>query len=275
MRHDDDRNAVSLFSFQDIITSITGIMFLVVLLLLLIAVTPRRTPGREPDDELQQQLARLRDRLRQYETLDHDLDERIARLRRLTPRETAARLQMMRQAWQDARSRREAAEREKDRSALAVEQLAERQNDVRRTLLALTEQIRRSEAALPRLTRQLEELRRQAARNARVLEYAVENSTRLTPVLTEVGGDGVRLLATGENREKDFRLKGRGLESVGRFLAWAGERRGQPEYYLLIFKPGGFRYAAILLDKLREYGFRRGVELLPDDTSTIFAEDSL
>ena len=60
MPKQDHTPAVSLFSFQDIITSITGIMFLVVLLLLLFILEAEpEAAGREPREKLKEAAARV------------------------------------------------------------------------------------------------------------------------------------------------------------------------------------------------------------------------
>ena len=60
MSKKDDSPAISLFSFQDIITSITGIMFLVVLLLLLLIFESKPiTPQEKQSDRDRQAMQAL------------------------------------------------------------------------------------------------------------------------------------------------------------------------------------------------------------------------
>ena len=91
-------------------------------------------------------------------------------------------------------------------------------------------------------------------------------------MLVELGADGVQLLVLGENRREDFRKTGAAAAGVTDFLQWARQRTGRHEYYSILVKPGGFAYAMQLSEKLREMGLERGLEILPDDQATIFAE---
>ena len=83
MPKQDHTPAVSLFSFQDIITSITGIMFLVVLLLLLFILEAEpEAAGREPREKLKEAAARVEELRRQLDlnrAADRELLGRLCR----------------------------------------------------------------------------------------------------------------------------------------------------------------------------------------------------
>ena len=79
MPKQDHTPAVSLFSFQDIITSITGIMFLVVLLLLLFILEAEpEAAGREPREKLKEAAARVEELRRQLD-LNRAADRELLR----------------------------------------------------------------------------------------------------------------------------------------------------------------------------------------------------
>ena len=90
MPKQDHTPAVSLFSFQDIITSITGIMFLVVLLLLLFILEAEpEAAGREPREKLKEAAARVEELRRQLDlnrAADRELLRKIGEYRRNDPR---------------------------------------------------------------------------------------------------------------------------------------------------------------------------------------------
>ena len=89
MSKKDDSPAISLFSFQDIITSITGIMFLVVLLLILLIFESTPTKNQQNSDdskdirEIRQQIIRLQQMLLQNRRMEDDLRKRIAEQQKL------------------------------------------------------------------------------------------------------------------------------------------------------------------------------------------------
>ena len=269
-----EENAISLFSFQDIITSITGIMFLVVLLLLLIAVTsrPAAKPAEAPARELQRQLDELRRQLTDCEAAERDLDGKLAELRKLSPEMLAARLAELNRELGAVRTAAEHAVREKTRLEARLAEQTRRMEETVRRRDELQRQSAERQQKLEERARELENARQQAERNARVVDYVVDRASSKNPVLAELGSDGIQLLVLSENRHEDFRKPGQAAESAAEFLKWVRARSAQHEYYSILVKPGGFRYAEALASQLREMGLERGLEILPDDRTTIFAE---
>lgn len=90
---------ITLFSFQDIITSVTGILILITLILALTLVTqPRNESSENPDNiqALRSQLAALESdvsKLEQQNTVDFELLELMARFNVETPEQLSDRLQ--------------------------------------------------------------------------------------------------------------------------------------------------------------------------------------
>ena len=89
-RRQDDESAISLFSFQDIITSLTGIMFLVVLLLVLIMLSSRKPAVAEVNAdpqsrELQKQVEQLKKELSELQQERSLMDDELTELRKMTP----------------------------------------------------------------------------------------------------------------------------------------------------------------------------------------------
>ena len=82
-RKEEEASAISLFSFQDIITSITGIMFLVVLLLVLILLTSHEPSAQEvkteneESKEMLEQLAVLQEQLHLQARTLHQLQRMV------------------------------------------------------------------------------------------------------------------------------------------------------------------------------------------------------
>lgn len=276
MARDEDNSAISLFSFQDIITSITGIMFLVVLLLLLFVITSRpRPPEPAPESAAQpltEKLAELQHQLDQLTRRDDALQQRLAELRQLSPAAVEARLKELRQAVDDARRTNEAEDARQRRLAteaatltLEHEELERRQQTVRNAESVAAENLKR-------LTAELERKEAEFNQRRRVMEYAVDRTMPQVPALAEVGRDGVKVLLLSDRKIHDFQVAGDGTAGVRRFLEWARTRKAAQEYFCVLVRPGGFRYAEDILDRLKTMGFERGLEILPNDEATIFVE---
>ena len=101
-RSNEDESPISLFSFQDIITSITGIMFLVVLLLVLIMLSSFEKNTSDPvaaeTCRLTRELSELKKKLQSLQNNQTELAEQLAKLKKLTPAELAARKMELQQA---------------------------------------------------------------------------------------------------------------------------------------------------------------------------------
>ena len=86
----DNTPTISFFSFQDIITSVTGIMFLVVIMLVLMVLQQNSSPARQKSRELQTELAALENELKQlqdslvrFRRQDEEQNKRIEELKKL------------------------------------------------------------------------------------------------------------------------------------------------------------------------------------------------
>ncbi len=277
MARKDDSPAISLFSFQDIITSLTGIMFLVVLLLVIFMMdlhkaddpkTVKETrqiseAASKRARELKKQLVRLRKQEAQYQT-------RIRELQKLDLDSLWIRLESMRRELQkhQVRIRNLAAKRS------ALKKAAERQQQ---QLKDLRERADRENqeciASAQRVQKLQEELKKKYARTVKVrnaLKYVVENDTSFAPVLVECTPAGIRIMECSTGQETDLRIAGGSFtERRRRFVEWVRQRGRNDEYYTILLKPGSVEYE-VLLDDLDAQQKRRGLELLPSDDLSLW-----
>ncbi len=277
MARDDENSAISLFSFQDIITSITGIMFLVVLLLLLIAITSR--PGaevRRPDTteaaELRRELDSLRTELNQLEQNSRHLDAELEHLKKLSAAELARRRSELQSQVAAARSETDLRRAERIRMELTEARQTEEIRQLVRIEAGLHTELQDFQQQNQAARQRLEERRKLVRQRERVMKYTITGHDAKDPLLLELGADGGRVLQVADGGTEDFRTPGNGTNSLERLRQWLQVQNRQQVYFSVVVKPGGFRYAGDVLALLSEAGFERGLEILPSDESTIFEE---
>ena len=76
MSKKDNSPAISFFSFQDIITSITGIMFLVVMMLVLMILIQPDAAQKQKEQAVSDQLKTLREEMQKLKTALDELNQR-------------------------------------------------------------------------------------------------------------------------------------------------------------------------------------------------------
>ena len=282
----DDSPPVSLFSFQDIITSITGIMFLVVLLLALVildssilnsAADMESAPPEPQMDlvELKKKVAALQQLLKdsrkeiqaismQMENAvslpSEKLDEKLA-----LEQEKNSNLKQKLQAM--ARSRRSLREKN---SSLEKESLR-----LAEELRKHDDRIRRQKTELANEQQELEKLKKQLERQKKLISYSVDSDFPKKLLIVECTPDGIRVknTATGEIRSFVDKNDLTYASSITKFLAWMKTRNRQTEYFSLVITPGAFGYVNTLDQELVSAGFSRGREILPSNDSRILEEN--
>jgi len=263
-RRTNSTAAFSLFSFQDIITSVMGIVLLVMLVVALeLAGRQMATPA------VQQTLVRqdVREAIASAHT-------RIAELRKsievgdwqdlagLSASEIAreqaslvvslplleADLAEARRHGQKASERRSAAESELQTRATESQEL----DLVKEEVNAMEEQLAKMKST-----------------NARF--YRLSAASGKQPWLVEVSGASLVVAPLGPSAPPiDF--PGSNTESrVRQFLAWTTEREATRDYFVLLIKPGGTKVGSDLERRLREQGFNIGLDLVGSRTTAIDA----
>lgn len=256
MGRKENAPAISLFSFQDIITTITGIMFLVVLLLLLLIFEARdrnATPQERLEQQLNARIAELREQLQKItktplsvpQTIPEDLESQLAA--------TAVRLKILQQTQEAIHSRN------------AIRQTAVREAET---------QLQAQKKQLELLTdeqKKYEMLAQEAETKRRLIRFVIDTDSEKKPLLVEFGSTGICVLDPTTGKIVDFRRKDsvNFYESIEPFMTWVSNRDPRNEYLTLVLKPVAFAALQLVNDRLRELGFERGVELLPDDEATI------
>lgn len=254
---------ISLFSFQDIITSVTGIMILVTLMMAVeLAMRPQKTKAVVPMStahvevlrttmaEAAKEVEQLRARhergtqaLKEVAAISaSELQAEARELERILER-LQREANELEQKKQDVQNRKEAADKNK----------VDREADRRKTD-ELVEKIKEMEEQLAKLKQQ-----------NRVVYNPAPGSSK-SAWLVEIAGNRV-LAAELEKPEKPqvFDQPTR----LADFLAWARGRDRRREYFVLLVKPSGIEAFTQIHVQLKQAGFDLGFDLLSAEQSAI------
>lgn len=280
MRKKDDSPSISLFSFQDIITSITGIMFLVVLLLLLLifeSIPAKQQSSADAADpgelrQVRQEITRLEAELRQTQEYEKQLKQRLEDLRKKDPAMLEKRMQELKE-----KLKRIAEELEKQKQILEQQQAQEKKEREEAEMLKekvaeLQEQTQKVEEAISHLKEQIERLKKQMEQIQKVVQFSVEQSSQKSFLVAEYGPDGFLVLDTSEKKTYDLRKSGADDDTrINALVQWLKGRNPDKETVSIILKPASLKLWGDIQEALSsQTKFQFGLELFPDDTMTIF-----
>ena len=257
----------SLFAFQDIITSVTGIIVLVMLILSLELLQRKpNTPDLDSHALLKQvQRALHTAHEEQIELQEHLQSDQAAVLAaaQLSPTELEhQRFQADRQLEQLERELAELAKQNaqaaRDRGQLDAK-LRERGGEV--------ELVKQSRAEAAEAEAELAALQQ----TNRVI-YNVPPDSEKTAWLVDISAARVLAAPVGERRRPlCFEATG-GLFETAPLLAWAEERRPDREYFILFVRPDGLAHFKDLRAGLRARGFDLGFDLIPQGATVLDPE---
>lgn len=269
----DNSPAISFFSFQDIITSITGIMFLVVIMLVLMVLQQNSSPARQKSRELQTELAALENELKQlqdslvrFRRQDEEQNKRIEELEKLRletlPGLKQERLRQLKLVDRTIAELEETNERILLRQQEQVKIKKEKEILIQRNKDRLTE-LRQEIAALDESIRQREKI---YLRFRNVIRFVWNKSNPKQPVLLECSGTEITVNPLdGKNRRRIF-------TNYSECMVHCRTFSPQSTYFVLLLKPSAFSYAERFSRELQKAGYERGREILPDEQVLITGE---
>jgi cell division protein FtsB len=252
---------VNLFSFQDIVCSVIGMVFFVVLIMALDIVETKAT-GVEAASQLatESEVQALRDRAT---ALREEIAKTESDIERLTSRLNLA--SGDEEGTLDEVKRLEAtlknlyARIRQDQESLA-------KMDVEKQQAGKEHQQRLKE--MERLSRRADELRAQlkAAQAAPRIAFIIDaHPDNLEPWLLEISDSRLRV-ASKDGRGTVLEFGGTTSEQRKmRFLAWVSSQSNQTHYFVLLTKPSGVRLSDEIEKELKTRGFDIGRDLLPED----------
>lgn len=257
---------VSLFSFQDIITSVMGVLLFVVLLMAtqtaVVAEAVVKGSNAGSGESLSQILAALQGRLDEVRLRMASLGQQVARSQTagdmtdvVEARSRLARL------YEDIVTSEDALRRE-----FASLQAATGQGERGAEVLALVQE-RDQKVAL--LKGELDALRL----NKR-LTYIARQDYPKQPLVVELAGDSIRFAGSADAEEPAVTLAhSRGAERLTALLTLLGDFSPGDYYVLLVCKPSGVSAFDGLRSAISERGFNIGTDVIPEDWSVLTGED--
>lgn len=281
---------ISLFSFQDIITSVTAIMILLTLILTLELITKMNLRGVAADDrrvavELQQSLTTLRERLEGLRSQSADARHTAMQVasqsvkqveadRRRTQRhsETLANsVASLESQLKAARQKRRDTEKGLLQAQKAHPETARLQDNAARdrAAAAMLEEQNKTEA------KRQQDIAKELAESPQLVSTLVFNPHKgeeLKPILAELSARGISVLGDGDEGVKAF---GWGvLGPPNTFLRWLSEKDKNREYLVVMLRPSGLSKLDSTKEAISSKGFDLGLELVSDDMDIVMAEDA-
>jgi hypothetical protein len=257
-------NPISLFSFQDIITSVTGIMILVTLLIALelsqraldsprvqTAIVNKQVEetvqaAEHEIGELEAQLAARDATLQQLAGYDHH---------RLVAESTDAQRQVERLEAETIKLAAQAEDARKRQTQIESRGQA-RQDDVR-----LVEELKNKIAELAAKIEKLQSTNRTI--------YNAANGSAKTAWLVELTGQAIRTAPLGRAAQPTIFSTGSPPETLAAFLQWARSRDSAAEYFVLLIKPSGIETFDQVREELMNLGFELGFDVVDDGETVI------
>jgi hypothetical protein len=253
--------AFSLFAFQDIITSVTGIMVLVTLILALELIQQKES---SPPVKTAQVVSQTRAAVAQNEVEIQQLQSRLETGREQMAQVAAFDATHVSQQLKDLKELNDDLDRELDEYAEESEAAARRKDE------AKAEQDRRSSDSqtLEQLTADVKketELIEKLRKSNRTIFKPPEGASK-TPWLVEVSGEGLIVAQWGVSAPP------KRFQNPAELRDFAAGRDKGSEYFVLLVKPAGIENFGQARSLLKRAGFDVGFDLLRTDQSALDPE---
>lgn len=262
--------SISFFSFQDLITSVTGIMILLSLLLAL-SLT-QRSPGRptahaaEAVDAVRESLAESRAHVAALQGEVRQGEQELAELAGLSVSGLQRQTSEARQQASDLRTRTDRLNNQRQaaqtRAQARESELAGRETDRRR--------LERQQREAARLAAELAEMKS----GKRMFFEAPPDGAKF-PWLVEVTGSALRLRLLGRERPPLQFEGGTDADRRAQFRQWLRTLDSGSEYVLLLVKPSGLSQYQDLYDLIRSAGLDQGIDLVSEEQQVLAAGGGL
>lgn len=260
-RRGQSGNPFSLFAFLDIITSVMGIMILVILLMgLELVQRTENSPAQktaEITSEMESAAAKVVAEIAALERQLRDRRQEVLDVAAVNPTDLARELKELEELNRRLQLEASAADRQSAAASArrkeAEDELARRKNDPRTVEDLLAE------------TKRLEdELRRLKESNRVIFNPAAGNTKQ--PWLVELSNRGYTVAAVGKTERPSK------FADLNAFRDWLAKRDAGAEYFVLLIKPSGVRAFPQTTALLQQMKFDVGYDLLIESQTAIDPE---
>ncbi len=259
---------ISLFSFQDIITSVTGIMILITLILALEVIQKR---DGSPDNRTRQITAELQAAVQQAVTIQATVAATQAEINKTRVDLSASETNLLATVKVDQQQVSRKLQDLADLNKLLAVELAASNRQVQAAADASQaieqEKISRASDAVTLETinktvqEKLTELKK--LREANRVIFNLTQSGPKTPWLVELGADKILAAETGK------RGPAQNFATPAAFVTWARKRNRASEYFVLLVKPATIAQFEVVRLALEKANFEVGFDLLKADQTAI------
>ena len=281
-----DSNPVSLFAFQDIITSITGIMVLVVLLIILDIISHKEKNSLKADDssgdikKLEELAKGLETKLlegKEWLNVNEELIRKalavdLNALPKMIEKEEKRHLRLV--SALEIRRRKSAElkslilktqKAEKERREL----IEKNREEIERLKKSLAEE----KSRIKDLAAKFETMKRDAEKMKKRVEIRTSDKLDKTPVFVECSGGVIKTKVIKESSGIGM-IKGGGGDRkrmLENFFQWLSSN-GDPakESVVVIVKPSSADYIKELCAILEQFGFEYNLEPMPEDKTGVY-----
>lgn len=256
-------NPISLFSFQDIITSVTGIMILVTLLIALElsqrALDSPRIQTTIVSKQLETAVAEAEEEIRELESQLAERDTKLQELaaydrRRILAESVDANRQIEQLEAETIRLASQGEDAQKRKAEMQSREQAKQQD------IELVEELNRKCAEL---REQIEKL--QASNR---IIYNPAQGTSKTAWLVELTGQAIRIAPMGRIAPPVEFIAPPG-QALADFRKWSAGRDNRSEYFVLLIKSSGIELFDQLQDELAKRGFDIGYDVVDEQVTVI------
>ena len=288
----DKGNPVSLFSFQDIVTSLTGIMVIVILVIVLQlaeATYDYENPKEAPKEyhELKAKIAELTESIAKAKQEGDEIPEELKPYLNVTEEELASQLERERLAAENLRSEKDNLKKEMEARKLALELLQkklrlveEKIKEARKNKEALEarlkeiendEEIARLEQEKQKLEQQRERIRNDIRIEADKVEFSFRGTMSRRPILIECTGSGFCAQVYKEDDGVTQFTNGSFNANLDSLLAWLKKKDLKKCYPVLLFRRGGFAKFYDICSAIRRLDSNMPLGMEPlDDNVKVF-----
>lgn len=266
-RRKKNETPFSLFAFQDIITSVTGIMILITLIL---ALELLATIENSPTHQTQEVIAQIESTATEVASLDQAVARNMKRIEELKVKlaqgaseigEVAGFIRTSAQAdLSDMQQIDAQLANQLEALAAKIQDSSEQREQINDQLQNLD--MDELQGLGDRISQREKDL--EALRNRIIFNPSAGDGK--TPWLVEVSAENIVVAQTGVSAPPT------NLPSVAAFRTWARQRDKTRDYFVLLVRPDGIDRFHSLQDAIGRMGFEIGYDLLDQNTIAIDAE---